>query len=321
MEQQDPLQWLFGDALDQRLRYEQSDLLAGPSRLPRLLLSHQKLRLNWGNWIASYRACLRNPADAVLKVAEDLQIKCRDFDNNLLGILAEIFAVLRLADHGASDFIALLRQPHKKMPDFRCLLGGQSAAVEVKNLRQHRFAEAVMLEAYHDSTVMNGVNPRFALVMLPCNRDALGRNGEGEEEVRGLVARINQYRPQVDHTVELPGGKVVRFRLEEGGDSRDESDITLDDLHNDELLKPEFRGKIKRIAAEALEQLQSASVQDVERRIIALRWELPFYDMLRSPGIAELLRADLEPVLVAGDKPVEVLIFSDFGIECDTVRC
>jgi hypothetical protein len=321
----DPVTWLFGDAVERRIRFEQSNDRAMPSHLCRHL-SGERLRLRWAEWIGAYRQSLLNPADAVSKAAEDLQIQCRDFDRNLLDVLAEILAVVRLTALGASDFTALLartapeRPRDNSTPDFTCILGGRKAVVEVKNLREHRFAEKVMLEAYLDASVRSGMKPRFALVMLPCDRDALGRNDEGEEEIRNLVATIDEFEPRVDHTVQLPTGRVVRFRLEEGGDSRDESAITLDDLRKDEILGAEIRHKIQRTARGALKRLHSDSVHNVERRVLALRWELPFYDMLRPSGIAELLRSDLESVLALGDNPIEVLIFSDFGVELNTVR-
>lgn len=322
----DPVRWLFGDALERRLQFEQSDARVIPSRLARRL-SDTSLRLKWDGWIAAYRERLLNPAEAVSKAAEDIQIQCRDFDCNLLNVFAEILAVLELSHLGAGSFTALLtrRGSHPagmRTPDFRCLFGDTRAAVEVKTIHEHRFAERVMLEAYLDSFVRNGLKPPFALVMLPCDRRALGRNYEGEEEVRDLVARITdgEFEPQVNQTVKLPNGGVVRFRLDESGDSRDESGITLEDLLRSEILGPAIRQKIQQTAAEALKQLHADSVNDVERRILAMRWELPFYDMLRPTGIAEVLRSDLEPMLVSGDKPVEVLIFSDFGIELSTVR-
>jgi hypothetical protein len=259
-----------------------------------------------------------------LKVAEDLQIECIDFDAKLLDIFAEILAVLQLSNLGASDFIPLLTKVNlsksPSQPDFRCQLAGQSAAVEVKNLRQHRFAEAVMLEAYLDASVRSGVKPRFALVMLPCDRGALGRNDGGEKEIRKLIARISDYRPNENHTVELPGGKIIHFRLEEGGDSRDESAITLDDFVEDQLLTSEFLEKITRDTTKALKQLDAPSVQDVERRIVALRWDVPFYSMLRSNRIYKLLHAHLDPILSAHERRAEVLVFTDFGIEFETVR-
>ena len=315
----DPLVWLFGDTFARRLHFESehSDVLW--SRLVRRLQEDSTLADRWRTWIREYYALVLNPQEAAAKVIADLRINDYDFSMQLLDVFAEICSVLRLSAIGASAFEALLPVAGHKCPDFVCLLGGKRTAVEVKNLRAHRFAEQVMLDHYYDTALKRGVSHPFTLVLQKSTRTSLGRDRYSEAELRDIVNRLLDFEPDVDHELLLANAGVVRFRLEREGDARAVDALTIADLQEDETLAPEIREKILRRAKESIPQLYSSVVADVQTRVLAMRWDLPWYQMLRPAGISKILRADLAALWANCGVQVEVLIFSDAGVELNTV--
>ena len=126
-----------------------------------------------------------------------------------------------------------------------------------------------------------------------------------------------EFKPNIDHEITLRGGAVVRFRLEEGGDPRAVEAITLDEEST--VIAPAMLEKIRRIVRKGLAQLYSEGFGTVERRVLAVRWELPFYDMLRPAGLDLVLQEDLGRFMQELGRTAEILIFSDHSIELNTV--
>lgn len=317
MKTDDPLDWLFGDTFALRLDYEQANRHVLWSRLVRNLQTDRVLADRWREWILSYRALLINPQDAPIKLQSDLRIAVYDFSAQILDVFAEVLAVLNLASLGASAFQVWLPVADVKTPDFTCILGGKRTAIEVKNLRVHRFAENVMLNHYYDIALKRDIKPPLTLVLHRSTRESLGRDEHCEAELREVVERLIDFRPDVDHEIELLSGAIVRFRLEKGGHpravetSRHDADV--------DIVSREIRTKILRVAKEALPQLFSDRVGSAERRVIAMRWELPWYDIQRPEGVSEVLQTDFETLWADCGCRAEVLIFTDFSIELNTL--
>ena len=84
------------------------------------------------------------------------------------------------------------------------------------------------------------------------------------------------------HEVTLGNGVLVRFDLSAVGSPRIENAIRFSDFEKSEILTPSIRKKIQRVAEEGVcKQLYSPILPDtVERTILAMRWELPTYEML-----------------------------------------
>jgi hypothetical protein len=313
------LLWLFGDSFAKRLHFELGNRNVLWSRLVRRLQEDSTLADRWRAWIRDYESLLLNPQDAPAKVRADLHINEYDFCAEVLDVFAEICSVLRLSALGASDFEVKLPIPGHRCPDFVCLLGGKRTAVEVKNLRVHRFAEKVMLDHYYDTALKRGVAHPHALVLHKSTRTSLGRDENSETELRDIVDRLLDFEADVDHELPLASGAVVRFRLERGGDARAVEAVTITDIEAGDILAPEIRGKILRRAKESIPQLYSSVVADVQRRVLAMRWDLPWYDMLRPAGVSEILRADFDGLWASCDCQVEVLIFTDASVELNTI--
>jgi hypothetical protein len=86
-----------------------------------------------------------------------------------------------------------------------------------------------------------------------------------------------------------------------------------------EIIAPAIRAKIRQKAEDGLKQLHAAELDMVERRVLGIRWELPYYEMLRPVGVAEVLHADMEQLMEESRRRAEILIFTDHSIEMDTV--
>jgi hypothetical protein len=311
------LTWLFGDAFARRHEFEQAHRDKRWSKIIRLLRTDQRMIDSWGRLILHYNSLLKDPADGPAKVSADLKIAEYDFDAEIFDVFAEICAAVHLGQKGANEFEPLKAAGTQETPDFLCQFGGKRTAVEVKNLRVHRFPEKVMLDHYQDIALKRGISHPLTLVLHKSTRESLGRTEHSENDLRDVVERLMDFEPNVDHEITLPAGAVVRFRLEEGGDPRAEEAITLD--QESIIIAAAMLEKIRRIVRKGLAQLYSDGFGPVERRVLAVRWELPFYDMLRPAGLGRVLKEDLGGVMRESARTAEILIFSDHSTELDTV--
>ena len=194
-----------------RLEFERGHHDKRWSRIIRLLQTDQEVVDFWGRLILAYHSILRNPADGPAKVSADLKITEYDFDAEIFDVFAEICAAVRLGQKGAVDFEPLKPAGNQETPDFICQFGGKRTAVEVKNLRVHRFPEKVMLDHYLDIALKRGISHPLTLVLRKSTRESLGRTEHSENDLRDLVERLMEFQPNVDHEITLRGGAVVRF--------------------------------------------------------------------------------------------------------------
>jgi hypothetical protein len=95
--------------------------------------------------------------------------------------------------------------------------------------------------------------------------------------------------------------------------------LTIADIHAGGTLAPEIREKILRRAKESIPQLFSSVIADVQRRVLAMRWDLPWYDVLRPADVSEILRADFDELWTSSGCQVDVLIFTDLSVELNTI--
>jgi hypothetical protein len=307
---QEPLRWFFGDLLERRLEYESAHGEVLWSRLARALISGGKTAEFWRQWVAAYRAALTNPDEGPFKVAEDLQIDSSDFTAKLMDVFAEIAAAVHLSRQGAVRFQPIPRSA-LKTPDFVCEWGGVETAVEVKNLRAHDFIEEVMLDLYLDAGLKSGDKPQRTLVMQRSDRGWLSKNEIAE--LRELVQRLPEHAVGQVHAGTLHSGKALAFRLEQEGDSRSEDAISVNDLERDLAFREGFVKKVTRVATDALDQLLSASVARVDRRVVAMRWDIPWYALLQPADLPDTVRGAIASALSGTPHPIEALFFHDFG--------
>jgi len=305
-----PLDWLFGDIFSRRLEYEAQHPEVLWSRLIRSLRQDLRAATPWCELIEAYRAVLLEPAAAPVKIAEDLQLATYDFSGKLLDAFAEVLAVLQLAKLGASQFEMVARIVDQKTPDFLCLFNGCRTAVEVKNLRSHDFAEKVMLDLFLDAQLKAGKEAALQLVTHRSDRSWLKRNEI--REMATLVERLPTFAPDVTHRVSLSTGVAVVFHLQRGGNAHSEDAISLDDLRSDYSLREGLSAKVRRTAAAAVPQLFSSALTNIEQRLLAMRWDIPWYGLPFPEDLADTVRAALDREFQGCAGAVQKLIFTDF---------
>ena len=307
----DPLHWLFGDLLERRREFESMHSGVLWSRLARALITGSRTADHWRQWVAAYRAVLISPDEGPIKIAGDLNIDAYDFSAKLLDAFAEIASVVHLSRQGAAAFRPIPCSPLLKTPDFICQWAGIETAVEVKNLRAHDFIEKVMLDLYLDAGLKSGHELKRSLVMQRSDRGWLSK--DDVVELRALGQRLSECAAGHVHRGTLRSGKAFAFRLEEGGDSRAEDAITVEDLARDDAFRDGLLKKVTRVTTEALDQLLSPSVKHAGRRVVAMRWDIPWYGILQPADLPEAVRQAISLALSGAPQPVEAIFFNDFS--------
>jgi hypothetical protein len=312
------LQWLFGSALEDRLNWEQTNKSVLWSKIARSLLSGtSRLSRFWEHSVSQYAAMLNNAYEAPLKVARDINIHAHDFDNQLFNAFAEILAVNRLICFGCTHWRPLLPLGDQKMFDFACMTAGESTAVEVKNLRVHRFAEDVALRLHADRQLKQMPGSEYTLVLLRSSRQSLGRDDRaGESRITDILTRASTMARSTVHEEPISQNIRLRFRVENDGESRIEDYVDEQDLLS-EPITDAMRNKIGRVTDDAYLQLFSPAAEPFKRRILALRWDVPSYEFLRPPAIAQVLEADFKALFDRKAKSFGVYVFSDYRTEYD----
>jgi len=130
------LRYLLGDVLTQRIKHA-----ANPDcYLIRMLAQNLQHPLTmWEKMCKTYLDTVVNKEDAAAKAREDLLDEARssdpaNFNVRVAGFSAEMAAVGELSTRGYSEIEPLLRAKQGHTPDFRSIVHGDSAYVEVKNI-------------------------------------------------------------------------------------------------------------------------------------------------------------------------------------------
>src|SRR5689334_2953168 len=122
IDDKEELRWLFGNAFDERFRYEAAHKEVLWSRLLRTLRTDANVQNTWAEIIRDYRDALIESADAPKKCAVDVEISAYDFDDELKDALAEWMACQKLAELGFDSFRVLVPPLNQKnipkSPDF-----------------------------------------------------------------------------------------------------------------------------------------------------------------------------------------------------------
>jgi hypothetical protein len=124
------------------------------------------------------------------------------------------------------------------------------------------------------------------------------------------MARSTVHEEHISENIRL------RFRVENDGESRIEDYVDEQDLLR-EPITDAMRNKICRVTEEACLQLFSPAAEEFNRRILALRWDVPSYELLRSPAIARVLESDFKALFDRKSNSFGIYVFSDYRTEYD----
>ncbi len=303
--------WLFSDLFQRRLAFEKSRQNVFWSRQIRTFEVNPKVVEHWTTHIRIFREALVNPADAPLKVADEIPVTCPDFDAALFDYIAEVFAVVRLRAAGFDSFQILLRHKDKKTPDFRASRRGQLAAVEIKNLRAHDCVERVLPNLFYDRKLkgldVNGIR----LVVRRSFRDTL--NGREKAKLAKVVDRIMDYPRGQVLSEPLSNRAYANFEITKGdGDAACIDSISVSDLTRGESV---YEGLLRKISADvqsAIDQIYAPVVADCAVRVVAMRWDIPWVSLPIPAHLGSLVRSVFDNELRILGKSAELLIFSDY---------
>lgn len=304
--------WLFGALFEERLAFEKAHPEVFWSCQIRKFAVKQNVVDYWVRLIRKYREALVNPADAPLKVADELPVTSRDFDASLFDSFAEVCAVVRLRAAGFESFQVLLRDKDKKTPDLRASRWGQPAAVEVKNLRAHDCVELFLPKLFYDRK-LKGLD--VGGIRLIVGRSFRGTLTEPEKEkLEHVVDRITEF-PRDENLLEsLSDRASAHFRVVKGkGDAIGMHGISVSDLSTDDS----HEGLLRKIADNirtATCQLYAPVVSDVASRVIAMRWDIPWVKLPISAEPSQV-RAIFEKEQRRLGKSTDLLIFSDYDLD------
>lgn len=304
------IDWLFGDLFRRRLDYEADHKDVEWSHKIREMT---KARLDiWEKAIAEYHSHLDDPSSAPKKVSDELCENSKDFDDSLLDMLAEVWAVNRLADLGFTAFRPVGRRIGKKTFDFKCERNGVKAAVECKNLREHRHAANMLQRYFKDSCFKNPRRYNFGIVIYRSYRDTLSR--VQEDAIKKLALRLPELPKNKRLHWELPEGACVVFELRphaRGIICRDF--VSIEDLEAGDPWLEAFENKVSKTFEKARSQL-CIPQSDRQLGIVAVLWNLPYFSMPIPASLNNLVIRQAETLLGKWAN-VAALIFTGYSLD------
>jgi hypothetical protein len=200
-----------------------------------------------------------------------------------------------------------------KAPDFTCIWDARRTAVEAKNLRNLRCVEHVMLDLFNDAQMKDPQRYSLQLVMHRSDRRWLAANQE--RELADLVRNIpDACRAEGHYREKLPSGPEVVFEIRSGNGCMAQDAITVKDLEGDYSLRDGLCTKAARVVGDAIEQLYSGTMDNIDRRVVVIRWEIPWFGIPYPTDLERDLQSALNSKFAELGRRAEVVIHSELGV-------
>jgi hypothetical protein len=313
----DELQWLYGDLFLRRIEFERNHHEVLWSQMIRKICNRPNVATHWADLVRDYRSVLVNPDEAPRKLADELPVDCNDFDAALFDSYAEIGAVPKLRTLDFDSFEVLLRPGGSKSPktaDLRARRQGESAALEIKNLRAHECVETYLPKLFEDLKLKGQDMSGLRLVVQRSSRDTLDDQEKGE--LAKIVEAMRDYPRNENIMVQLSERAAARFRIEDGsGDA-----ICSDGILVSELIGSvrDFDCLLRKIVADlqrAAKQLYSPVVSDAKVRAAVMRWDIPWFKTTVPGRLQQVAAEILQGALTGLPSQIDLHVFSDYRFD------
>jgi hypothetical protein len=279
------IEWALGDLLHQRLNREDWHRCI---LLQQLATANPNLK-NWNELIARTRGALDCEEDLRMKASALLRPAHKSFDDSLDDFIAEMLAVLYLAEAGHKQ-IHFLQDHAAVTVDIQSKYQGVTHFTEAKNLREPRTLSFVAFRRWHHNQVAKPKEFCFQVEFFDLEDPLADLTSEQESAVVSLVDELpNRSRPSTFNFT-LPGDRLIRVRVSEG------PGVMVRHGSGPFLVAPVVEEaqrsllvKLLEPARKALVQLYAAGVPDSSRRLLFVRWKLP--EEIAPIGEADNIRA------------------------------
>jgi hypothetical protein len=328
----EPLNWLVGDALRQQAKTATSSnfLLDALGRQRTGTLSA------WNAQIHQFRDLLVNPDAAPKKAALDLRPdkKGADANDKLLALLEEVQTVSVLSRLGYTNF-SVIRSSDIASPDFSAEFEGKNARIEVKNLREPKDVInniAADQWAKRRSAVPKRFN--FNAVLRHSHRGSVSK--KAEKRLRMIIDQFAKGKKPVNEV--LDGNIRIQLERVSGPDPGHPDGLMLSEMSRDRptgslivvsaVTVEHFSFRVSELQSLLLKALKpianstgkffgEAYGEEVVN-VVALRWEPP--DPSFNPEMISYTQEKIETLFADFNLPLRIIIFTDPEIPWELLR-